>query len=176
MTDPLEQFQRNGTNGTEIKQIPVEFTKKRFWIEFGITFAAGGIIVSCVPLLLRKVDPTIASIVYGFPLTFIPIIVMLYLSDQYSSDGIQNFSVQSALSFILTLVFVGVFAILLGLRTKRNGPLFTFGPSIGITCGVWVFLAGLLYIWIKYREHGSVTSDSLSPVAGVDNQVKVFCN
>ena len=160
MDNPLSGFNKLDV-GAEL-EVPSENTR-RTWIEFGISFAAGGIIVSCIPLLLKKVDETIASIVYGFPLTFIPIALLLHFSYKYNSDAIQSFSVKSTFSFLITLAFLGIFCVLLGYRDKENKRKFTFSEALGISVGVWFGIAILLYIWMKYKEYGELNVNSLIP-------------
>ena len=159
--DPLHQFVL-----TDVYTKFKEFSHKKsiLWSEFAISFVLGGLIVSGIPILLKRVDSVITAIVYGFPLTFIPIILILYFSkdrlenETNKIDFIQEFAVMSAFSLLLSLSFVGIIAVVLNYRTSKNSRKFGFGSAMGIALACWFVLALVLYIWVRSKKNGELNA------------------
>lgn len=138
-------------------------------IQIVISFLIGGAIISGIPLLLEKADETFAAILYSFPFSFLPVIFIIYFFNDKDVDTIQEFSVQSTLGLLLLILFTASFSIIIGLRNSRTssnpqttGELATRSrrfhtfSALGICLGIWAVGAVLMFMWIKYKQTGTV--------------------
>ena len=145
------------------EEMSIEIQKKtentKLIIQFFVTFVIGGLIIAGIPILMKKADSTIASIVYGLPFSFLPIIFIIYYFEEKPVDVIRDFSVQSTLSLLLLLLFQAIFAIAIGIRSSnvvdgRKPYKFTLWSTLGMCFLAWVIAAFFLFVWIRYKQTG----------------------
>ncbi len=112
---------------------------REFIIRMIRQFILGGTIVATTSYIAVYINPTLAAIFWSFPLSMIPVILFMWMTNQ-SRKNIGDYALSTAIS----LVNLGLFVIVFGYLVKYTQK-FNLLESLLIATVVWAIGSFLLY-------------------------------